>query len=247
MINDERELDARHVKSAYRAMQILEILHASRQGLRLRDLAQLAGAPMSSIDYVLKTMVRTGHLEYRHDSKTYRLSHRVGLLGHWNDSSLMRDGPLIRLMKELRDECGHNVALTTRNGHYAQLIHIEYGDEDFVVAGVSSHLLKSAAGVALLSLLPDEEIAVIVRRYNAGRSQLQDLVDLAAARTRVDAARADGFIADRNSAGWAVAIPQGLREGHLLTLVIGSQRPDSWPGAQALFEAQRRLADKWLA
>ena len=238
----DREDDARIVKSALRSMRLLEVLHSSRAGVRLKDLARLIKAPVSSTEYILKTMLQTGHLSYDSDTKTYRLNERIGLLGNWINPLLVTDGPIVRCMKEMRDATNRNVILVTRNGALSQAIHIELArhmDAVFVV-GRAGHLLHSPAGMGLLSLMDDSDIAGVVRSYNALEGALEGSKKLADVMETVGAIRKAGYVFDRSPEGWALVIPLRELEGQVMAVVIGSMSADETVDISALLALWRK-------
>ena len=206
---DRDEDSARSVKSALRAMQVLDILHSTRTGLRLRDIASLMNAPTSSVDYILKTMVLTGHLLYNPHDRIYELSHRIGLIGNWLSPLLISNGPLIDAMREICEVTGHNVSLAARNGDQAECIHVESGSISVCYAVVGRHrpLPDCASGLCLMSLLPDAEIAIIVRRYNAGLADDHPPLRVSEVMARIGEIRSRGHMFRVDAEGWAFATP----------------------------------------
>lgn len=67
------------VKSAERVASLLELLGTRKSPMRLRDIAQSLGIPMSSAHGLLQTMVAKG-LVVRDDSQGYRLSLKLFVL-----------------------------------------------------------------------------------------------------------------------------------------------------------------------
>ena len=223
--DDGSQIGGRAVKSALRCIQILEILHSTRIGLRLRDISKLMHSPNSSVDYILKTLVETGHVHYSMEDRTYRLSPRIGLLGNWVDPMLIADGPILRAMRELHDATGHYVSLATPNGMMAEFIHVEIGDhprETIALVGRSVSLLRSPVGIVLLTLVPDREIANIVRRHNAAPDHQAEPVQLDRLKADIETIRQQGHAVKLGPQGWVLAIPLYRRGGSPLAILLGT-------------------------
>ena len=206
---DRDQKSARSVKSTLRAMQVLDILHSTRTGLRLRDIASLMNAPTSSVDYILKTMALTGHLVYNPYDKLYKLSHRIGLIGNWLSPVLVSNGPLIDAMREICEMTGHNVSLAARHGDQAGCIHVEARSDSgrYAVVGRNRALPDCASGLCLMSQLPDAEIAIIVRRHNASRSDDRSPVQVRDIMARITKIRNRGYMFHEDAEGWTMATP----------------------------------------
>jgi len=206
---DRDQNSARSVKSTLRAMQVLDILHSTRTGLRLRDIALLMNAPTSSVDYILKTMALTGHLLYNPRNKIYELSHRIGLVGNWLSPLLVSNGPLIDAMREICEVTGHNVSLAARNGNQAECIHVESRSISscYAVVGRNRPLPDCASGLCLMSLLPDAEIAIIVRRYNASLPDDRPPLRAPDVMARITEIRNQGHVFHADAEGWTLATP----------------------------------------
>jgi DNA-binding IclR family transcriptional regulator len=248
---DERlAIGGRNVKSAARCLQIIEILDSVRTGLNGRTISSILQIPTSSTDYILKTMVSLGHIDYDQGTRTYTLSHRIALLGSWLNSHLIREGPVVRTMDEICDHAGVNVILLTLNGLFTQVIHVVYpdrADQPFVPVGRSSPLLSSPSGYSLLSQMSDAEIKTLVRRYNAEQPNHDRLVDIGSLLAIIEQVRRDGYAFDApTGAGWVVAIPlPGLGGSQPLAIGVGSFGPEASVAPETLLAFTHQALHKW--
>jgi DNA-binding IclR family transcriptional regulator len=164
------------VKSAGRALRILEFFDEIRREATEAEIADRLAYPQSSTSALLKSLIQLGYLEYDVDTRTYLPSPRVALLGTWLDAGPVRDGSLIRLLEGIAQATGDTVILAARNGIYSQYIHVIQARSHmrFLVPTGSRRLaVWSATGFALLGGATDEEIRALTRRTNAELAEPQ--------------------------------------------------------------------------
>lgn len=158
------------VKSAQRALQILDFFAEKQQEARAREIAEAVGMPQSSASMLLRSLSDLGYLDYDAGSRTYLPSPRVALLGSWLDGGPIRDGSLIRALEHLSERTANAIFIATRSGIFSQYIYVVPGRAALrfhIPLGSRRLLVWSATGFALLSSVPDDEIRAIVRRTNA--------------------------------------------------------------------------------
>ena len=167
------------VKSASRALEILEYFDDVQRPATVMEVATALGYPQSSASALLRSLVNMGYLNYDRYMRTFLTSNRVALLGAWVNSEFFAEGAIISLMKELNEKTGDTILLAARNGLYMQYIHVIQATSAarlHVTLGTIRPLAASGAGYALLSTLPDDEIRRIVMRINADRDPGQDVI-----------------------------------------------------------------------
>jgi DNA-binding IclR family transcriptional regulator len=158
------------VKSAARVMQILELFDDIKREASVMEVADALGYPQSSTSALLRSLVALGYIQYNPEKRTYITSIRVTLLGNWVNARLSSEGGIIRMMRQLNDETGNTIVLATRNGMYAQYIHVIQATNParlHLSLGTVRPLAYSGAGHAILSTLSTQEVTRIVTRYNA--------------------------------------------------------------------------------
>lgn len=158
------------IKSAGRALQILELFDILQRRATVTEISELLGYPQSSTTMLLRSLVAMGYLNYEIRGRTYVTSSRVALLGKWAGSTLITDGRVIQVMRRINERCGQTVVLAVRNGLLTQYIHVVQATAAvrlYVVQGSVRPMLKSGTGLALLSELSDLDIRRIIMRTNA--------------------------------------------------------------------------------
>jgi DNA-binding IclR family transcriptional regulator len=149
------------VKSADRALQILELIAKRQGGLKHIEIATSLNIPTSSLSGLLATLVAKEHLTFNIESKRYRLGPQILLLAtrYLADLDIVRSAQPI--VEEVAYKSGESVSLA-----------IKYGSEAmFVCKQESSHVLvprlglgerlplyATAVGKVLLAYLPKKEV-----------------------------------------------------------------------------------------
>jgi DNA-binding IclR family transcriptional regulator len=157
------------VKSAGRTLQILEYFSEVRRSATIAEISQALHYPHSSTAALLHTMTELGYMVMDRQTRRYRPSSSVALLGSWIDERVAHDGPLQALMRMVAAHTQEMVLLACRNGLYCKFL---YAIQPISLNRVCSNgtilpLVNVAAGHVLLSGLPEVEIRRIVMRSNA--------------------------------------------------------------------------------
>jgi DNA-binding IclR family transcriptional regulator len=161
------------VKSAGRVLRILEFFDVRRGAANVIDVARALQMPQSSTSVLLRSLTLMGYLEYNSRSRTYWPTSRVAILGNWVNPLLVQRGGVLDAMRELSARTGQIAVLAARNALSAQCIHVtipEAATEAYDCGhqiGETHQLATSAPGLIFLSLMPDLEVAKVIRRVNA--------------------------------------------------------------------------------
>lgn len=191
------------VKSAYRAIEILQLFQSSRQPCGMTEISQALGYPASSTTVLLKTLMRLGYLSFDRRAKSYFPTPKVTTLGDWIPAALFGSGEALEAMRDVHAATGESVSLSTANDVYVQYIQIIQSIHALrfhVDEGALRPLTRSASGWALMSMLPDGKIDNLVRRSNIATASLDERVPLADMMGRIRKIRQDGH-------AWAENIP----------------------------------------
>ncbi|HEX7943836.1 MAG TPA: helix-turn-helix domain-containing protein, partial [Phenylobacterium sp.] len=81
------------MKSAQRALEILEVFARQRRPLALKEILEELGYPTSSGSALMKSLVALGYLDYDRERRTYFPTMRIAVLGHWVPAALFGEGP----------------------------------------------------------------------------------------------------------------------------------------------------------
>lgn len=231
------------VKSAARVMQIFEYFDDIQAAASVMDVADALGYPQSSTSALLRSLVQLGYLEYDPVTRAYITSPRTALLGAWRSPSFLVAGPILDKMQQLSEQTGDTILLATRNGLYAQYIHVIQAKNParlHVTLGTVRPLPYSGAGHALLCDLSDDEIISIVTRYNAEHPEQPDKSGPRAILDIINQARTSGYAMTTGIQtpgggiiATSIAQPEG---GSSLAIGIGGI-------AEVLRHRERELAD----
>ena len=242
------------VKSAGRVMQILEFFDDFQKEANITDVSNALCYPQSSTSELMRSLHKLGYLQYDPRNRTFVPTSRVRLLGSWINTGLHGTDRLSRIVTELNDEFGHAAYLAARNEMCAQYIHVIQATTSLrlhLTPGQKRPLVRSAAGLVLLSDLDDAEISKIVRRDNAERRKGSDLVDVKDVLASTAQIRIDHFIhvpESRISPGAAViamALPRELFNPPLV-MGVGGAAKNLNPSADEIIGFMKELVVRHL-
>lgn len=164
-----RSLDPKKIKSARRALEVLEFFRGDRSEATVMDIARSMGYPQSSTSELLSCLVALGYLTRDRAARTYKPTARVAVLGARVQPRLFRDGRLLPTMDELAKEIGATVVLGNRVGLDIQYIHAVSapGAEIHLAEGASAPLAHSAMGKAVLAAMDRNYMRKLMHRVNA--------------------------------------------------------------------------------
>lgn len=191
------------VKSATRAIEILELFKRVRQPKGMSEVANALGYPASSTTVLLKTLVKLGYLNYDRNERVYFPTPKVTSLGEWIPRALFGNSRILDAMRDLQSATGEGISLNTKNDIYLQYIQVIYSVHAVrfdIDEGALRLLTQSAAGWTLMSTLPDERIDNLVRRANIATEKAADRVKIPEIMARIREIREQGY-------AWAENIP----------------------------------------
>ncbi len=217
------------VKSAARVLEILEFFDDIQREATVVEVSQSLDYPQSSTSALMRSLVVLGYLTYDRQTRTFVPSSRVALLGSWTNPLFLREGKLLEVMRELNESTGDAVLLATRNGLYAQYIHVIQATSParlHITLGTVRPLAASVFGYALLSTMPDAEIARIVTRTNAEANSPDKAVKIRELQPILNDIRTKGYafmtnVVTKGGGVLAVPLPQGTNQGDLVVGIAG--------------------------
>jgi DNA-binding IclR family transcriptional regulator len=157
------------VKSAERTMKLLELFQADRRPHTLRDVAQKQKWPAPSTLALLKTLVGMGYLIFDPKQKTYYPSLLLAGLAQWISDEFFEDSPAPEVARRLREETSEHVLITVQSDIHVLYLRVLHGAENARYGareGGMQPMVKTASGLMLLGLMPEESIDRICRRIN---------------------------------------------------------------------------------
>lgn len=186
------------VKSAERALAILDLFARERRPLHAKAVQTALGYPASSTIGLLKTLMRAGHLRFDRRTKLYVPTLRVVMLGDWVRDTPLGSDRLRRALDRVVERTGESAFLSTPNDVAMQVTLIVRGPQPItlnVAPGATVPMLNSAVGHAFLATRSERELAALLRRI---RREAPETID-------VDAAHLRARLATVRRRGWAAA------------------------------------------
>lgn len=242
------------VKSAARALQVLEYFEQVQRPAGIQEIAQAQGWPVSSTSVLIKTLCDMGYLNRHPVSQKVAPTMRQSLLGGWIRAGGADGHALAALVREARAATGLSAVLGTRHGQHVQYIYVQLArSRGFISRSPSSGTLRpicrSAAGIAMLTQESQEKVALLSRTRAAVEGRPIDLHELM---DRIEAARRSGYAwqAESNVPGMgdvAVLLHEMDPFGKALTLSVGAGAAVVRKEHEKLGRYLRELADTFSA
>lgn len=147
------------VKSADRALDLLELFARHRDGLTLSDVCERTGWPKSSALALLRTLHQRGFLDLSELTGRYELGPRVAALGsaYLSHLSLEREGAAI--VREVSRACDETVHLAVLRGREVLYVAKEEGGGHMRMVSMVGRMIPAhgtGVGKMLLASLPAE-------------------------------------------------------------------------------------------
>lgn len=165
------------VKSALRAIEVLEHFKLHQQPRSMSEIARDLGYPHSSATVLLKTLMKLGYLTFDRRERVYFPTPKVAALGEWVPRALFGAGRVLDAMRDVHSATGEGLFLGTKNDIYLQYLKTIpsiHALRFHIDEGTIRPITQSAAGWALLSTLPTDRIENIVRRANIATENAGD-------------------------------------------------------------------------
>jgi DNA-binding IclR family transcriptional regulator len=184
------------IKSAKRALEILELFEKIRRPARVSEVSELLSYPQSSTSALMNSLRSLGYLVFNPEERTFSPSLRVSLLGGWLQFGQIGREQVFELLSSIEAKSAEATILSTPDGVNVQYIYTLDGPGPIVMrfkAGTLRPICRTAPGLVLLAHFSDAEIGRIVRRSNAeadehGQVVLADVLKLVAQ------ARVNGYL-----------------------------------------------------
>lgn len=155
------------VKSAARALEVIETFARERRPLHAREIQLALDIPASSTIALVKSLMRLGYLRFDRRTRLYVPTLRVAMLGDWLRRDALASDRMLAAMHSVNDSTGEATFLSTPNDVHMQVTHIMAGRQPFtlpVMPGMLVSMTDSAVGLAFLASRSNEEIEALCRR-----------------------------------------------------------------------------------
>jgi DNA-binding IclR family transcriptional regulator len=234
------------VKSAGRAFEVLEMFRVERRQLTAAEIGQALGYPKSSTNALLKSLVSLGYLVLHPRTLRYFPSLSVTRLGDWIPAAVLGAGDAFAIISEVHAATQETVTLTVQNDLSVNFLKVIPGTFPISLSmteGFTAPLFTTAVGTAILSQLPDEEIAALAARANARARRRSEKVDPEPVMRAVREARQRGFavLYDAvfpDTGALAVPFPSQV-EGFPMAIGVGGLRERIRRNERAILKAVR--------
>ena len=184
------------IKSAERVFEVLELFRQQQAPLTATDICKYLGYPKSSADALLKSLVRLGYLTLNVSDVKYFPSMQVAKLGDWLPNVLLGGGDVLNMLDELHHLTGETITLSMPSGLSMQFTTVLPGTFPMSLTireGLTVPIFDTAVGTAHLATQSDEEIEKLARRANRRSRSTEQHVDINAAMSEIEDARANGY------------------------------------------------------
>lgn len=189
------------VKSAARALQLLELFDRMQMPLTLKEIVQLIGIPQSSAAALLTTLIEMGYIAHDRRSHEYVPTTQVAHLGKWiGDDGLASEPFLQHALATLNQSTGETAVAAVRRGTYARYVVVKQQKRATVVptlSGVLRPICTSGTGLALLAQEDDDSLRKIVSRAQRERYGIIRRTSLPEVRRQIEHYRQFGFVISR--------------------------------------------------
>jgi DNA-binding IclR family transcriptional regulator len=184
------------VKSAARALEILEVFASEQRRLNSAQLGAILGYPKSSLSVLLKSLVAQGYLSSGGSENEYFPTLKLTRLGDWIPSALLGSEELLPMLRQLRDKTGETVTLTIASDLHMRCLHALIGTHPIslqVEEGVSFPIMGTAIGTMHLATRTAAQTDAFFARWLKQHPGQQALIE--AEKGAIALARKSGFAA----------------------------------------------------
>jgi DNA-binding IclR family transcriptional regulator len=184
------------VKSAQRVLEILEFLRQLKPST-VGDISHALHMPNSSTSVLLKSLVTMGYVDFNPETRQFKPSYRVALLGEQVDErSTLGDSAFTEKLRALHEQTGQTVIVGLQNGAYVQYVHVLAATKKLMErlpVGKLRLMSYNPLGEALLAKLDDKRATLIIRHNNANWPDRATRLSEDAHWLRIKLVRANGY------------------------------------------------------
>lgn len=160
--------ERKQIGSVQRALEILDLFSPQHAELGTTEIAKGLSLAKSTVAGLVYTLHSMGYLDQNPENRKYRLGLKLPERAFLLLNQLDVRHVAIPHLEALRDHCNESINLAIRDGDEVVYIHRLHGAHPLAIRveiGKRAPLHSTALGKAILSLLPDEELAGFVRQY----------------------------------------------------------------------------------
>jgi DNA-binding IclR family transcriptional regulator len=187
------------VKSAERALALLELLTKRERPMGFGQIANSLGYPKSSLHQLLRTLIDRGWVEVESETGHYTLGIRTWEAGNAYLRALDLIARAKPYMEAVRDELDETVQLAVLDGRYNVYIAKVDGTQNLAMVSAVGRRIEAHAtglGKALLSGLSDAQVVALFRGIEPEKFTTTTVSDLGELIVELDRVRASGYAID---------------------------------------------------
>lgn len=162
--------DRQFVEAFARGMQLFEVLSKQKKSMSNSDLARATGMPPSTISRLCYTAMKMGYLRHSGGGRAYELTPKTLNLGYSVLSGMALIDRATPLLKVLAERTGQTAGLCVLDKLHVTFVQVVVGDDLLAVrfaVGGRMPVATSAAGIAMLSILPEKERRILATRIRS--------------------------------------------------------------------------------
>ncbi len=156
-------------QSVDRALQLLEMLSASADEMKLQDIAALMGLSASTCHHLLNTLVARRYVARNPKSRTYLAGPRIMELARMRASQFDFIGEALPYLKRLNERTREAAHLAVMDGTTLSILTAlpcpRFGEAEIRREGIENAAHATAVGKAILAWLPEMQVARVVGEH----------------------------------------------------------------------------------
>lgn len=188
------------VQSVDRALDILETLAASKNGLALSELASRVILNASTCHHLLQTLLQRSYVEQDAETKRYALGNRILHLQYGRTQQIDMAAQALPILRELNETTGESTHLATLQVLdlvtllKLESLHPVRVDNSLVGKTHAAH--ATATGKAILAFLPEGRLSALLRESGLRSFTDRTMTNLPQLRADLERVSRQGFAVD---------------------------------------------------
>lgn len=184
------------VKSADRALDLLEFLAAAPAAPTFTEIAGALAIPKSSLSQLIANLVAREYISFDDDRAVYRLGPRINVLARRAAADVPFEPILLGAMEKLRDQINESVTFYRPRGDLAEVVAAVASRHPLVYTltkGESTPLYAMSAGKIFLSYMSQAELTAYLKRVEFVRYTPRTIHSKSVLRKEIDVVRRNGI------------------------------------------------------
>lgn len=191
------------VKSATRALDILNYFASVRRPQALKDIGDALPYPQSSMTVLLKTLTAMGYLNYDRSHRKYFPTIKVATLGEWIPEKILGGHGALHMLRDIANATSETIVLGIRNDIYLEYLYSIDSSHELrfqVSVGGVRLVHRSPLGWLLLSEMNPKDVhKILVRSFAADKALSAEPDAIPQMMDRIAAIPAEGYVYGENT------------------------------------------------